>query len=126
MYISIFKTLEKLIEEAGDSEYLLGGIVYDTYRRRFVKMCNELGISRTEPHNCRKTFATLAAKYHVDPVAVKRIMGHAITDITEKVYTERSVEWLHEEINKIPVRFGCIHDVDLDQVYRGLLDFIET
>lgn len=83
-------------------------VVYDTYRRRFVKMCNELGISRSEPHNCRKTFATLAADDDVqmDPIAVKRIMGHAITDITERVYTERSVEWLHKEISKIPCRFN--------------------
>lgn len=108
--IPIHPAIRPLVEKMYDpeKEYLLGGIVYDTYRRRFVKMCNELGISRSEPHNCRKTFATLAADKDVkmDPIAVKRIMGHAITDITEKVYTERSVEWLHEEISKIPCRFN--------------------
>ena len=133
IHAGIRPIIEKMIEDAGDSEYLLGGIVYDTYRRRFVKMCNKLGISRSEPHNCRKTFITLAKKYNVNEYAIKRIVGHSVKDITEAVYTERDIEWLHEEIDKIPVRFGnadvnigsCRCNVDLDKVYRGLLEFNE-
>lgn len=94
-------------------EYLLGGITYDTYRRRFITMCNELGISRTEPHNCRKTFITIAKKYHVDEYAIKRIVGHTVTDITEAVYTDRDVEWLQEEISKI--KRSCFSSSNLIQ-----------
>ena len=33
--------------------------------------------------------------------AIKRIVGHAIEDITENIYTERDIEWLKEEASKI-------------------------
>ena len=53
-------------------------------------------------HDGRVTFVTLAKRYNVNEYALKRIVGHAIQDLTERVYTERSVEWLQEEIEKIP------------------------
>ena len=52
-------------------------------------------------HDARKHFATMAKKYNVDEYAIKRIMGHKIDDLTERVYTDRSVEWLRSEIEKI-------------------------
>ena len=55
------------------------------------------------PHDPRKTFVTFAKKYKVDEYAIKRIVGHKIQDITESVYTERGVDWLLEEVNKIDV-----------------------
>ena len=57
--------------------------------------------SRHRPHDCRKTFVTLAKNAKVDEYALKRIVGHSITDITEKTYTDRPVSWLREEIEKI-------------------------
>ena len=53
-------------------------------------------------HDGRVTFVTLAKRYNINEYALKRIVGHAIQDLTERVYTERSVEWLQEEIEKIP------------------------
>ena len=53
------------------------------------------------PHDPRKHFTTLAKKYKVDEYAIKYIIGHAISDLTEKTYTEREVSWLIEEIQKI-------------------------
>ncbi len=32
---------------------------------------------------------------------IKLIVGHAIEDVTEKVYTHRTMEQLHTEIEKI-------------------------
>ena len=52
-------------------------------------------------HDGRKHFVTLAKKYKVDDFAIKRIVGHAINDITEKTYTDRSSDWLLSEISKI-------------------------
>jgi hypothetical protein len=43
----------------------------------------------------------MAKKYQVDEYAIKYMVGHAINDITEKVYTKREVEWLKNEIEKI-------------------------
>lgn len=54
-----------------------------------------------KPHDGRKTFVTLAKENDMDEYALKRIIGHKISDITERVYTERSVDWLLSEIQKI-------------------------
>ena len=53
------------------------------------------------PHDGRTHFVTSAKKYGVDEYAIKYIVGHKISDITEKVYTKREFEWLKEEIEKI-------------------------
>ena len=37
----------------------------------------------------------------VDEYAIKKMVGHEIYDITEKVYTKRDPQWLHNEILKI-------------------------
>ena len=43
----------------------------------------------------------MAKKYKVDEYAIKYMVGHQITDITEKVYTRRDPTWLRDEICKI-------------------------
>lgn len=53
------------------------------------------------PHDGRKHFVTMAKKYGVDEYAIKYMVGHKISDITEKVYTQREFEWLKDEIEKI-------------------------
>ena len=40
-------------------------------------------------------------KYGVDEYAIKYIVGHQISDITEQVYTKRELSWLQSEIEKI-------------------------
>lgn len=52
-------------------------------------------------HDGRMHFITQAKKYGVDEYAIKYIVGHVITDVTEKVYTKREIEWLKTEIEKI-------------------------
>lgn len=37
----------------------------------------------------------------MDEYALKRIVGHSISDITERVYSKRGVERLKREIEKI-------------------------
>lgn len=46
-------------------------------------------------------YITMAKRDGVDEYAIKRIVGHRIKDITEEVYTDRSIEWLRSEIEKI-------------------------
>ena len=53
------------------------------------------------PHDGRKHFVTEAKKYNVDEYAIKYIVGHVINDLTESTYTERTFEWLKEEMQKI-------------------------
>ena len=43
----------------------------------------------------------MAKKANVNEYALKRLVGHHISDITENVYTDRPISWLREEIEKI-------------------------
>lgn len=87
------------------SEYLLndkGPITYDKYANRFVKVIQELRLnSDHRPHDPRKTFITRAKKAGMDENALKIMVGHSVRDITESVYTERDLEWLRSDIEKL-------------------------
>lgn len=75
---------------------------YARYRVGFARLREELQLNPWHrPHDGRKHFVTMAKKYGVDEYAIKYIVGHKISDITEKVYTRRELEWLREEIRKI-------------------------
>lgn len=75
---------------------------YSMYYTKFKEVIDVLDLNAAHrPHDPRKTFITNAKKYNVDEYAIKRIVGHYIGDITEKVYTERDVHWLSSEIEKI-------------------------
>lgn len=78
-------------------------VTYDRYNWVFESAMKNLGIEGHRPHDPRKTFVTLAKRYNVNEYAIKLIVGHTITDITEKTYTERDPKWLAEEINKIEI-----------------------
>lgn len=74
---------------------------YNRYRYRFASCMKKLNITDHHAHDGRKTFVTMAKDAGLNEYAIKRIVGHKITDLTERVYTERSLEWLRSEIEKI-------------------------
>lgn len=77
-------------------------VSYALYNREFKSIVNRLQLdSNHRTHDCRKTFVTMAKRANVDEYAIKRIIGHQIADLTERVYTDRSIAWLREEIEKI-------------------------
>lgn len=79
-------------------------MTYDKYNIRFKKIVGALKLDPNHrPHDPRKFFVTTAKRYKVDEYAIKRIVGHAISDITENVYTERDLQWLKDEIRKMDV-----------------------
>jgi integrase len=87
------------LEQSGRSGKML---TYEKYQKRFAKVVAELKLNEEHrPHDPRKHFVTMAKKYQVDEYAIKHMIGHSITDITERVYTERDVEWLRNEMEKI-------------------------
>lgn len=70
------------------------------------------------PHDCRYTFAALADKSGMNETCRKIIMGHALAnrdgtafktggtlDVTQDVYTEKTVPELVAEVNKLPASF---------------------
>lgn len=77
-------------------------LTYSRYQKAFSRIRDELNLNADHrPHDGRKHFVTAAKKYGVDEYAIKYIVGHKISDITEKVYTDREFEWLKQEIEKI-------------------------
>jgi len=77
-------------------------MTYDKYQVRFARIRDLLKLnSEHRAHDGRMHFVTMAKKYSVDEYAIKYIVGHAIQDITEKVYTIREIDWLKQEIEKI-------------------------
>lgn len=58
-------------------------------------------ITEIKSKRLRKPFRVMVSDGK-DEFAIKRIVGHAIKDLTEKVYTDRSLSWLKTEIEKIP------------------------
>lgn len=96
------------------SEYLFNHVNQDPAKNRYVPMTykrffltydlavKELHLDeRHRPHDGRKQFVTMAKRYSLDEYAIKRLVGHSIADLTERVYTERDFEWLRAELEKI-------------------------
>ncbi len=75
-------------------------ITYNMYRERFIKINKKFGMTH-RPHDTRHTFITKAKGVNVDEYILKLIVGHVIEDVTEKVYTHRTIQQLQEEISKI-------------------------
>ena len=115
IHSKIYSMVERKYNEAidMDSKYLInviGGydapsesqLTYGKYRYRFMKILKELNINPDHKcHDPRMHFITMAKEYRVDEYAIKYIVRHAISDITEKIYTNRNNNWLKEEIEKI-------------------------
>ena len=75
---------------------------YNRYQKGFTRIRDELKLNPDHrPHDGRKHFVSMAKKYGIDEYAIKYMVGHKISDITEKVYTAREFDWLREEIEKI-------------------------
>lgn len=75
---------------------------YYKYNVRFRVLVDGLGLNpKHMPHNGRVTFSTLCKKYGVDDYCRKKMMGHSIQDLTDRVYTDLGIEWFHNEISKI-------------------------
>lgn len=108
--VPIHPLIRPIIEKlyCADNEYLFNDengqqgtyMTYDKYRNRFIKVMKRLKLTH-RPHETRYTFITKAKECHMDEYILKIIVGHTITDITEKTYTHRTMEQLQKEICKI-------------------------
>lgn len=88
-----------------DPDAFKGGmkITYDKYAYRYGKVIEALHLNpEHRPHDPRNTFITMAKRAQVDEYAIKLMVGHKIQDITEGTYTQRDIEWMREDLEKIP------------------------
>lgn len=85
-----------------DDDFLFDIQSYAKYHKRFEEIINILDLNpKHRPHDPRKHFVSMAKRYDVDEYAIKYIVGHRIKDITERVYTDRNIDWLKTEMSKI-------------------------
>ena len=115
IHTKIRPLVQRLYDEAKciGSEYLVNcrepaylktdyRMTYDKFKSRYRNILNALELNPAHrPHDGREHFITQAKLFKVDEYAIKYMVGHAITDITEKIYTEREFSWLQTEIEKI-------------------------
>ena len=100
IHSKIYHIVERLYSQS-TTENLID-CKYGTFYYKYNCMLTEYGLSSDHRmHDGRKHFVTIAKKYKVDDFAIKYIVGHTIRDITEKIYTQRELDWLKEEIEKI-------------------------
>lgn len=71
-------------------------VKYQRYKEQVYKLNHT-------PHDTRHTFATCAMLCEMDDYAVKLIMGHAVSDLTKRVYTHANEEWLKEQMAKYKI-----------------------
>lgn len=101
------------LAEQNNSEYLFNvpnkwhpeqiiPLKYDRYYKDYKNIITKLGLNPDhKPHDPRKQFVTMSKKAGIDEYAIKRIVGHTISDITENTYTQRDAAWLYQEVCKI-------------------------
>ncbi len=93
---------EFLLNDKGQTHSGSWKVTYDKYRKRFIDVIKTLKLNpEHRAHDPRKTFITRAKKAGMDEYALKRIVGHNIQDITESTYTDRDIEWLRQDIEKL-------------------------
>jgi len=94
----IMPLVRDFLAEGRAKAFALGS--YENFRLQFTSRAKKLGMSHLL-HDGRHTCATLLAKAKVDPLITKIILGHARTDITERVYTHVDVTQLREAVNRL-------------------------
>lgn len=98
--------IRKYYEENKDKEYLIINSLgrhmeYSNYRReKFDNIMEKLKMEH-KPHDARHTFASLMDSAGANKLCIKRIIGHSSQDITEDIYTHKTLEELIEAIDLI-------------------------
>jgi len=65
----------------------------------FLKSLTQIGINDHFPHDTRYTFVSAMTAAKIQPVLIKRIVGHKSRDITEKVYTHFEIQQMIEAVD---------------------------
>lgn len=99
--VPIHSSIAPLISRRIKKYGVLMPISKDKFRNDMYCILDEIGITKHTPHDCRHTFSRLCEKFEVKENDRKRMLGHKFDDITNSIYGHRSLEDLHQEIEKI-------------------------
>ena len=73
---------------------------YNPYlRHHYTPVLDAVGCTGHLPHDTRYTFVSILTAAQVQPVIIKRIVGHKSKDITERVYTHFEIHQLVDAAN---------------------------
>lgn len=99
--IPIHSAIAPMIRDLGRTEGL-----YDQSRSYLHKLMKRVfvayGLPDASAHWTRHTFATMCERYDVRDADTKRMLGHALGDITTGIYSHRKIEDLRTQIEKLP------------------------
>lgn len=105
--IPIHKRIKPFLKKRmSDRKYLITNslgrkMAYDTFRaENWVPAMVKLKMEH-KPHDARHAFATMMDNVGANKLSIKKIMGHATSDITDGVYTHKSVEELLKAIDML-------------------------
>ena len=99
--------IKKYYEQNKDKIYLITNafgrqMQYSNYRReKWDNIIEKMKFEKHLPHDARHTFASLMDSAGANKLCIKRIIGHASQDITEDIYTHKTLEELIEAIDLI-------------------------
>jgi len=100
--IPLHETIVPYVEKRLNGKYLIRG----GCRNEFVRLIWDPAMKRLNmnhlPHDTRHTTSSLMERYSIPLLHRKLILGHAVQDITEGVYTHVKPSELVQDINKLP------------------------
>lgn len=95
----ITSLVERYMKEEGG--YLFG-VSYASYNTSFCEFMESKGLGKFHrPHDTRVTFVSRAKEAGCDEYIIKKIVGHKIDDLTERVYTQRGLDSIRLELSKV-------------------------
>ncbi len=103
IHSAILPLVRKRLDRHGT--YLPNGV--QNFRKDMYDTLKSLEIKKHTPHDCRHTFSMLCDKYEVNENDKKTMLGHAFSDVTNKVYRHRELDALREQIERIKVSLTC-------------------
>lgn len=71
------------------------------YADTWTRIMKQMGMEHHSPHDTRHTFASLLDRAGANKVCIKLLMGHSIQDITDGVYTHKTIDDLLLAVNLI-------------------------
>lgn len=105
--IPIHKNIFDLISNLknDDEKYLLYNIhnkqmTYKNFLTKFQATMERLEMNHT-PHDGRHSFATFMDNSGANKLCIKLIMGHAVSDVTDGIYTHKNIQQLVEAIDQL-------------------------
>ena len=90
---------EKAIGKQGNKHTELIPYTSNYFREYcYYPALEQLGVRKLTPHATRHTFISMEHRAGADKLTVKRIVGHASGDVTDKVYTHVEIEELRKAV----------------------------